>query len=302
MVEQSPCGKTNSFASWIRHVRRFGPHSTPRGKTLERFPRCALVRTPITHVCSQVEKTWSFNTLLAARMRGERDSEHAGAAVGNAGPPSDKSAPHSSPFSRIQVHHSQMRLGGGRLDGVSGTLGFPLERWVSLVIFTMLDAAVGVKSDALTASPGREGKGIRPRLRREGFASIDVSYTTVKSTQYQINKALLNKLLHITRFAPMLQTNLRAEPCENLCAADASSSGAGGCVASITQEAWLALYDLAVEKGEHVRLGWKGEEPPSNTHHGRAAAPLAFKLNRATLFLYRFFQKASTSISRNSRA
>ena len=30
-----------------------------------------------------------------------------------------------------------------------------------------------------------------------------------------------------------------------------------------TQEAWLALYDLHKEKGEHVRLDWTGEEPPS---------------------------------------
>ena len=46
---------------------------------------------------------------------------------------------------------------------------------------------------------------------------------------------------------------------------------------------------LPRQKGEHVRLDWKGEEPPSNMHDGRAAAaPLALKLERTTLFSYRF--------------
>ena len=35
-------------------------------------------------------------------------------------------------------------LWGGRLDGVAGTLGFPLERRVSLMLVTMLMAAMGV--------------------------------------------------------------------------------------------------------------------------------------------------------------
>ena len=40
-----------------------------------------------------------------------------------------------------------------------------------------------------------------------------------------------------------------------------------------------ALYDLAEEQGEHVRLDWKGEEAPSNKHDGRAAAAsLALKI------------------------
>ena len=42
-----------------------------------------------------------------------------------------------------QVVHSRECL-GGRLDGISGTLGFPLEPRVSLMLTTMLIAAVGV--------------------------------------------------------------------------------------------------------------------------------------------------------------
>ena len=47
---------------------------------------------------------------------------------------------------------------------------------------------------------------------------------------------------------------------------------------------------MAEDKGEHVRLDWKGEEPTSNMHDARAAtAPLALKLNLTLLFSCRFF-------------
>ena len=60
---------------------------------------------------------------------------------------------------------------------------------------------------------------------------------------------------------------------------------------SIAREDWLPLFDLAEEKGEHVRLGGKSEEPASNVHDGRAAAaPLALALSWAMMFSYRFFK------------
>ena len=83
-----------------------------------------------------------------------------------------------------------------------------------------------------------------------------------------------------------------AEPCETLYATDASPSGAGGCSASITREDWLGLYDLAEEKGKHVRLDWKVEEPPSNMHDARAAAaPLALKLKWTLVVLLPFLRR-----------
>ena len=117
-----------------------------------------------------------------------------------------------------------------------------------------------------------------------------------------MNGALLDELLLVTGLAPLLQTNLRAKPCEKVYATNASPSGAGGCVAPITQEAWLALYDLAEERGEHVRLDWKGEEQASNMHDGRAAAaPLALKLTWATMFLYRCVERQAHQSSWNWR-
>ena len=75
-----------------------------------------------------------------------------------------------------------------------------------------------------------------------------------------MNGALLDERLLVTGLAPVWQTNLRSEPCEQLYATDLSPSAAGGCDATITLEAWLDLYDVAEETGEHARLDWKGEE------------------------------------------
>ena len=49
------------------------------------------------------------------------------------------------------------------------------------------------------------------------------------------------------------------------------------------------LYDLAAEKGEHLRLDWKGEEPQSKMRDGHAAAaPIDMKLRWTTMFSHRF--------------
>ena len=49
------------------------------------------------------------------------------------------------------------------------------------------------------------------------------------------------------------------------------------------------MYDLAEEKGEHVRLDWKDEEPPSHMRDGRAAAaPISMTLSWTTMLSYRF--------------
>ena len=82
---------------------------------------------------------------------------------------------------------------------------------------------------------------------------------------------------------------LRAEPCEKLHATDASPSGAG------THEPKLVLYALTEDKGERVRLDWKGQEPPSNMHDGcPATALLGLGLEWAELDLLHETLSAST--------
>ena len=166
--------------------------------------------------------------------------------------------------------HSSEEFWGGRLDGVSGTLGFPLERRVrscssrcwSLRYRASIGPSYGVSLEG-GHSPSLFG--------REAFASLDVSYTAATtlppSRRCRLNRALFDELLLVTGLAPLLQMNLRAEPCETF------------------TEDWLRCLHVGgladeKEKGEHVRLDWKGEEPPSNMRDARAAAaPLALKFN-----------------------
>ena len=63
---------------------------------------------------------------------------------------------------------------------------------------------------------------------------------------------LLDELLLVTGLALLLQMNFRAEHCQKVYDTGTSPNGAGGCGASITKEDWLALYDLAEEKGENT--------------------------------------------------
>ena len=128
----------------------------------------------------------------------------------------------------------------GHLDGVAGTPGFPLERRVSLMLVTVLISAMGVNRTLLRRLPG--GWAFVLAFRREMFASLDVATTAPTllppSRRCRVNGALLDELPLVTGLAPLLQTKLRAEPCETLYATDASPSGAGGCSASITSTTW----------------------------------------------------------------
>ena len=175
----------------------------------------------------------------------------------------------------------------GRLDGVSGALGFPLERRVSLMLVTMLLSAMDVNRTLLRRL--LRGWAFALTFRHEVFASLDLSCiaaaTLPPSRRCPVNGALLDEFLLVTGLAPLLQPNLRVDPCETL-----HATGADGSSASITLADWLALYDLAEEKGERVRLDVKGERPLSNMHDGRAAAPLALELNWARMLSYRFFE------------
>ena len=121
---------------------------------------------------------------------------------------------------------------------------------------TMLVAAVGINRTLLQRLRG--GLALAFAFRREAFASLDVSNTAAatwsQSRRCWLNGALLDEFLLVTRLSPLLETNLRADPCETLHATDASLSCA------VIQDAWFALYDLAEEKGE---------DPPSYVHDGR---------------------------------
>ena len=104
----------------------------------------------------------------------------------------------------VQVRASQAvrsRESLGRWpDLVSGTVGFFLERRVSLLLITMLVAAVGVNRTLLRRILG--GWAFALACRREAFTSLDVSYTTAAtlppSRWCRVNGALLDELALVT--------------------------------------------------------------------------------------------------------
>ena len=119
------------------------------------------------------------------------------------------------------------------------------------MLITMLVAAVGVHRTLRRRVPG--GWVFAIAFRREAFGSPDVSYTAAAtlppSRRCRVNGALHDELLLVTGLAPVFQTNLRAEPCEALCASDASPSGTGG----------LRCARHTGSLARPVRLGWRQE-------------------------------------------
>ena len=100
---------------------------------------------------------------------------------------------------------------GGRLDNVSGTLGFPLARRVSLMLNPMLAAAVGVSRTLLQRLLGSWGFALA--FHREVFASLDVSCTATTtlppSRRCRVNGALLDEPVLVTGLAPLLALRMR---------------------------------------------------------------------------------------------
>ena len=134
-----------------------------------------------------------------------------------------------------------------RLDGVSGTLGFPLTLRLSLMLISMLVAAMGVNRMLLQRLLG--GWALALAFRREVFASLDVSYTAATALppcrRCRVNGHFIDELVLVTGLAP-LETNLRAEPCEKLFATGASPRrvGRGAACDGRAAGAPLALHHL----------------------------------------------------------
>ena len=145
---------------------------------------------------------------------------------------------------------------GGRLYGVAGTLGFPLGRRVSLMLITMLVAAVGVNRTLLQRLLG--GWAFLA-FRREVFAA-----TLPPSRRCRVNGSLLDELLLITGPASLLQTILRAEP-----------------VKSSTLQMHLRMALAAALRPSHRRPGWPSTIWPKRKENTCALTGKA-KHHRAT--------------------
>ena len=144
------------------------------------------------------------------------------------------------------------------------------------MLVTMLISAVGVNR-----TPPRHllgGWAFALAFRREVFASLDVSRSCLSQGSLLCWKRTCGR-----------------NPSKKLNATDASPSGAGGCVAPNTREAWLALYDVAEEKGEQVRLGKAMNHRAACAMDAQPLRLLALQLSRATLCSSRFFRRQRES-------
>ena len=102
---------------------------------------------------------------------------------------------------------------GGVLDGVAGTLRFPLERRVSLKLITMVVAAVRVNRALLQRHLG--GWAFALAFRLEVFASLDVSCTAATILPPTMMSLYLSQGSILC-----WKRTLRAEPCAKLYATD----------------------------------------------------------------------------------
>ena len=119
------------------------------------------------------------------------------------------------------------------------------------MLITMLVAATGANRTLLQRLLG--GWALALAFWREAFACLDVAYSAAaslaRSRRCRVSGALLDQLLFVTGLAPLLETNLRAEPCET----DASQDGAGG-VRRVHHAGGLARLVRFGRKGDYVRL------------------------------------------------
>ena len=85
------------------------------------------------------------------------------------------------------------------------------------MLITMLVAATGANRTFLQRLLG--GWAFAFAFQREAFACLDVAYSAAvslaPSRRCRVNGALLDELFLVTGLAPLLETNLRAEPCKH---------------------------------------------------------------------------------------
>ena len=130
-------------------------------------------------------------------------------------------------------------------------------------------------------------------FRREALCYLEVAFLAARTlpTRRLVppTGVLLDDLLLVCGTAPLLQADLRASPRLELFATDVSSSGAGSCVACVTDDLWRAFHNLAEEQGERVRLCWGSSPPPLELTPSRCAcAALISPADWSVLFDYQF--------------
>ena len=119
---------------------------------------------------------------------------------------------------------------GGALDGISGSLGFPMHCRTTLMYVTLLGALLGITRGSLQQILGAWNFALS--FRREALCCLDVAFMCAMKLPTRrhtpAHGALLDDLLVVAGIAPLLQADLRTQPRYELCATDASPTGAWG--------------------------------------------------------------------------
>ena len=138
---------------------------------------------------------------------------------------------------------------------------------------TLLSCCLGVSGKQLTQLVGTWSYACS--YQREALAVLDVSFVAARALplhrRTKPTGALLDELVALVGFMPLLESDLRAKPHLRLLASDASEEGIGACEAPISEEHWQTLFRLAEERGCHVRLDW-GDSGYAKLVDNRSAA------------------------------
>jgi len=171
-----------------------------------------------------------------------------------------------------KVNAEDAELWGGRLRGRQGTLAFPGARRASLMAVTCVGLLLGLSKQQAQRVLGAWNFAMG--FRSLSCSALGLVYTAVDRMpsrgRIRLCGPAQEDLLLAVGLAPLMLTNLRAQPSRVLFATDASPVAAGATMAPVPEHLWLQLYDWAEEKGEAVRLDWGSDPPPTELRDVRA--------------------------------
>ncbi|CAE7560174.1 SUF4 [Symbiodinium sp. CCMP2592] len=146
---------------------------------------------------------------------------------------------------------------GGELDGVRGDLAAPRLKTAALCCLTFQLIVLGVCSKSLLQCI--LGCWVFVTMfRRPAMSLLGQVYHDFRGREddevFRLSMEAKQELLQLIVWAPLMFSNLRAEPVEALFCTDASPFAAGVCEARMPREAVLELLRHADYKGHHTML------------------------------------------------
>jgi len=171
-----------------------------------------------------------------------------------------------------KVNAEEAELRGGYLQGRRGDISFWAARRASLMAVTCMGLLLGMTKQQAQRVLGAWNFAMS--FRALACSALGLVYTAVDRLPargaVRFRGPAQEDLLLAVGLAPLLSTNLRAQPSSLVFATDASPYAAGATVAKVSEKTWMRLYDWAEEKGEAVRLDWGSEPPPTVMQDVRA--------------------------------